>query len=165
MAYLLLEQFQNVSQTPRGLDLSTGRNAFLEYSGNYWLLHTREGNVLRKHHVAYTHLCEVNSGTFKTWFLVWWRFKFVGPPPQNVTHLLLASIIMDKSLAIEALETKREDIEAADDVFGRTALLWASFNCHEEMVQLLLESGADTERRTITTRQYYLRQLVGGRKG
>lgn len=44
---------------------------------------------------------------------------------------------------VKELLAKGADVNAKDNMFGRTALMWASENGHLELVQALLAKGAD----------------------
>ena len=63
----------------------------------------------------------------------------------NLGGKLLAAAVSGDAAAIGLLIAAGADLEAKDDVAGRTASLWAAFHGHEACMKLLIDAGARIE--------------------
>ena len=68
-------------------------------------------------------------------------------PEYIVDKLMSAAYSSDRIEAIRELVKARADIEARDNVFGWTGLMWAAHDGHTEAIRELLKAGANIEAR------------------
>jgi len=130
-----------------------GRHAFLEYSSMNWAPHFRCANteddiILSKSALT---LCNPQYLRFPAWFLAyiyeypvyWDLFHPFGP---DVTPLMMVSFLgLEAPMQMLLGEQGTVNTDLRDST-GRTALLWAAIEGHENVVELLLRNGADVNR-------------------
>ncbi|MBE3041637.1 ankyrin repeat domain-containing protein, partial [Candidatus Bathyarchaeota archaeon] len=68
-----------------------------------------------------------------------------NPDDKSQTPLLLAARFEWQMVAKRLLDTRHINVNAKDNDYRRTPLLWAAENGHEAIVKLLLEKSADVE--------------------
>ncbi|KAJ5742080.1 Ankyrin repeat-containing domain protein [Penicillium manginii] len=155
VTYLFFEEFSNcplvMNHEAKAIDIrgTVDRYAreydFLDYAATHWATHFRKSQYRAQATLmqAALELCDTKSKKFQTWFGVYWALvDSLWPCPENLTALMAGSLCGHKRLVEFLLRSHEVDIVAKDDS-GRTALMWAVENGHEDVAHLLLQNGAD----------------------
>ncbi|KAF7556386.1 hypothetical protein G7Z17_g1435 [Cylindrodendrum hubeiense] len=119
--------------------------AFFNYSAKYWAAHMRIADV--KDDEAMTQnmlrLCDAQWQGFFPWFEVYWTAtRKSNSYPEHLTPLIIASFFGLRDAVCLLLGAGNFDIDAIDEVYGRSALSWAARNGYEDVVNLLLRKRA-----------------------
>ncbi|KAL7781716.1 hypothetical protein V8C43DRAFT_319567 [Trichoderma afarasin] len=123
----------------------TDRNSFLDYSAKHWGSHFREAQVIDGAAIipASIRIYDTSLKSYLKWFTIY-RQHTAYCPCGNLTDLIIASYYGHRAIA-KLLVEKGADIEAKDNNYGQTPLLWAAKSGHEALIKLLVEMGADIE--------------------
>lgn len=118
--------------------------ALLIYSSEHWTAHFRkadfeEGNLIVS---KARELCRVQSDQFRLWFP--WMWENHGPEdlPVIMNDLTVAAFSGLETILEVILHAGSVNLEAKEVFYGRTALIWASYEGYEKVVEMLLTAGA-----------------------
>lgn len=122
--------------------------SFRQYCAEYWTLHL-EDDFLRENERLLSHalsLFTTNSDLFAKWFPFTWNtvYPYKGLPQFSDQHVIA---ITGHTFAFQKMLEGGDEPAVVDakDSTGRTALQWAAERGHKQMVQLLLERGANID--------------------
>lgn len=115
---------------------------FLEYSAENWADHVREMPIeaVQGAEPRITRLYDVTSARFALWYPIFWQA--VGGHRPNMSSLRLAAFNGHKDVLQRLVRGNEVSIDKSDEC-GATALYWASYRGHLEIVQILLDKGAN----------------------
>lgn len=118
---------------------------FLSYSAEHWPEHVRELPLDAEHRLAaqIDQLCDVSSARFTLWYPTLWRSVMGGLPEADMSPICLAAFNGHRNALQRAIAGDKKRINAQDDI-GSHALYWASLQGYIDIVQLLIDGGADT---------------------
>jgi ankyrin repeat protein len=139
-SYLLLDDLEK-----GGVHDEHNTQGFLAYSAEQWPDHFRSTTLLKDAELEglVIPLYDVASTRFTLWFPLFWKTTphYRGHVPEmHAIHL--AAFNGHDSVMRQLLERERIYIDQ-QDTMEHNALYWASLQGHVQMVQLLLESGAN----------------------
>jgi ankyrin repeat protein len=147
--YLLMD---DVGQSERRTD--TDNQSLLEYSSLHWPDHVRNISLAQQQEIddLLHHIYDTAKHHFAVWFPIFWgTMTNTGPlsfsayilskvPHMNPIHL--AAFNGHTHMVRKLLAGNEKNINKGDGT-GSNALMWASMNGYKEVVELLLEHGAD----------------------
>ncbi|KAH0365372.1 purine and uridine phosphorylase, partial [Aureobasidium melanogenum] len=126
------------------------QKGFTEYCCELWATHYRcsEGAIEEDTYQDALKLYETEGEAYSSWFAQFWSkplgddgFSLYGPP-STMTKLRLAAYNNHGMILEHFLSVEDADVEEEDE-HGKTALSWASAEGHSNIVQILLDAGAD----------------------
>ncbi|VUC32840.1 unnamed protein product [Clonostachys rosea] len=118
-------------------------NVFLEYSARNWAAHFRESGIKDDRFLeSLRRVCDANSRRCRTWFTVYWASKYGNPPPDFTTLMISSYFGLEE---IAKIQLWKDDINAKDGIYGRSALSWASEKGFDRLVRLLIEGPSHSE--------------------
>ncbi|KAK2593245.1 hypothetical protein QQS21_009044 [Conoideocrella luteorostrata] len=118
---------------------------FLDYSAEHWADHVREMPLIAESRAEtrINQIYDVSSAQFKLWYPLFWvavKKVFIRIPTMN--SIRLAAFNGHKRI-LQRLILGNENIINQSDEDGTNALHWACERGHAEIVQMLLDKGAD----------------------
>ncbi|KAF3056049.1 putative ankyrin repeat protein [Trichoderma lentiforme] len=123
----------------------TDTNALFKYSTENWGTHFRKAQIEDGATIipVALRICDTGSKSYLAWFTNYQKSKY-RCPSGNLTDLIIASYYGHRAV-VKLLVEKGADIEAKDNKYDQTPLLWAAEGGYEAIVKLLVEKGADIE--------------------
>ncbi|KAJ6102324.1 hypothetical protein N7486_004751 [Penicillium sp. IBT 16267x] len=140
LRYLLMEDLEDDEDQS-----SNNTRHLLKYAAVYWADHVKQITSTVDYEVANRlhRVYDMSEKRFSMWFPIFW--KTVMPPytsMQSMSRLNLAAVNGHEQEVHFLLGVKKHSINTADGT-GAKSLFWASRNGHDQIVQILLERGAD----------------------
>jgi hypothetical protein len=126
------------------------REEFMEYCCEWWTNHYSLSQDASREDTFQDALSLYNTegAAFKFWF-DWFWLKIRGYDRANdMTPVRLAALSNHGKVLKHFLDNTEMDLEAKDEA-GRSALYWASDLGHDEIVQPLLDGGADVNAQSV----------------
>ncbi|KAI0466525.1 ankyrin repeat-containing domain protein [Xylaria cf. heliscus] len=120
-------------------------HGILYYAAQNWTLHFREAleKIDTELERSALQLCDPSSPLCISWVNRYRETKF-SEFPKDPTALILASFFGLYNLVALILPQGADNLRVQDTQYGRTALVWASRNRNERVVQLLLKGLSRT---------------------
>ncbi|PNP43620.1 hypothetical protein TGAMA5MH_04592 [Trichoderma gamsii] len=149
--HLLFIEHEVRPRTEQGArDVHIREAVFLEYSAKYWATHFHASDIDKnKFREQLQQICNSNSELHRTWFRIYWADMHPGVKfPYNFTTLMVASYLGIKAIVRLQLQLLDVQLDVVDNVFGRSALSWASEHGFEGIVKLLIK-GPEVNLRNI----------------
>jgi ankyrin repeat protein len=116
---------------------SRDESLFLDYSATYWTTHLLESNLQLEDIIpALNKICDASTVRCQNWLHIYWA-SLNTEFPIGFTTLMVTSYFGLTALTKHWIETDGIDLDAKDDVYGRSALSWAAGSGHTTVVELL----------------------------
>ncbi|KAJ5712190.1 hypothetical protein N7493_008658 [Penicillium malachiteum] len=139
LRYLLMEDLERDNE-----DSSSNILSFLNYSALYWPDHKRKMSLTQDQEAASQvhQMYDTRRRRFSLWFPIFWKSieTYVNPPSMTALHL--ASFNGHEREVEFLLSLGENDINSRDDR-GTYPVILASLNGYVNVVQLLVEKGAE----------------------
>ena len=120
----------------------SGHDSFLSYASQYWPLHFHHAfHAIDVQSEFSRPFFRVDSLVRDEWWKVYWEQEKNGGSPPSFTLLHLAAYFGNVPWAKLLISKHARPISRKDN-YGRTPLSWAVNQGHREMVELLLDHGA-----------------------
>ncbi|KOC12912.1 ankyrin repeat-containing protein [Aspergillus flavus AF70] len=142
--YLLLSDFRKT--LPRRIDIGKLTNTYilLDYSTRSWATHFLEAkDETDNMKQSLVTLCDLIEDCCPAWFQVYWASlgtKF----PTGFNSLMIGAYFGLIPVVQHWIEIGKTDVDAEDDIYGRSALSWASGNGHTTVIKLLIKRSYRT---------------------
>ncbi|CEO61082.1 Putative Ankyrin repeat protein [Penicillium brasilianum] len=139
LRYLLMEDL--VRDNDR---LCSSTQDFMDYSAVHWPYHVRQMDLASYQKAANRvhRLYDMDGKLFSLWFPILWKAARPYERLPTIKALHLAAFNGHEQEVQSLIGVNTGDVNEPDDT--RTyAVVWASLNGHEKVVQLLLDCGAD----------------------
>ena len=144
-AQSLIQQFREFQRLEDVLEKDNHLQSLLAYSAEHWLFHLREAYLPHNDPVVFRVLrfCQVNSKLYNVWFPIFWKATRPHDDLPEMSSIRLGGLLGHKHV-LELMLQRKEDYDIDEsDSDRRTALIWASEYGHKEVVETLLQHGAD----------------------
>ncbi|QMW33392.1 hypothetical protein G4B84_008823 [Aspergillus flavus NRRL3357] len=141
--YLLLSDFRKT--LPRGIDIGelTNTYIFLDYSTKSWATHFLKANDKTDNmKQSLVTLCDLIEDCCPAWFQVYWAS--LGTEFPTGFNSLMIGAYFGLVPVVQHWIMKKTDFDAKDEVYGRSALSWASGNGHTAVMELLIKRSYRT---------------------
>ncbi|KAL7894269.1 hypothetical protein HDV63DRAFT_159459 [Trichoderma sp. SZMC 28014] len=155
--YLLLIDFNSRDISIHStIARSPNHEVFLEYSAKYWAKHFHASDTNKDEFTKQLEqICDFGSTRCLNWFRIHWADMHTGVGfPRRFTTLMVASCFGIESLVRLQLQSSDVDLDVFDDIFGRSALSWASGNGFDGIVKLLIK-GPKVNMRNILKKGFH----------
>ncbi|OKL60830.1 hypothetical protein UA08_03749 [Talaromyces atroroseus] len=140
------------SVSPRKYPSKTN-SIFFNYSALYWSNHLLGSNI---EIYARTEELLAVCGNRPVWFDVYWENMITSDDPPSFDSIFIGSYFGITPVVDYWMEFEDIDINAKDNVHGRSALSWAAGNGHENVVKLLTQ----TSRKSIKKGHYPVMRML-----
>ncbi|KAJ5982454.1 hypothetical protein N7451_012554 [Penicillium sp. IBT 35674x] len=139
LRYLLMEDLEHNEYDPRS-DIQS----FLDYSAQYWPDHRRKMSLTQDQEAIsqVRQMYDVDRRRFSLWFPIFWKSIYPQWATPPMTALQLASFNGHEQEVGFLLSLGGKGINSTDGT-GTYPIIWASLNGYKNIVQLLLENGAE----------------------
>jgi ankyrin repeat protein/nucleoside phosphorylase len=134
---LLFTEFEKAQILTGDVRRLTDSHVFLDYTARYWTAHLLESDL--KIDVMLRPLlmiCDASTARCKVWFWIYWSSMNIDFP-TGFTTLMVASYFGITPIVEHLVKKGGFDLDAKDDVHGRSALSWAAGNGHSAIMKLL----------------------------
>lgn len=129
-------------------------NSLLNYAGIYWPEHFRYAFDPVEIQFEISHqFFQVKSAVREDWWSFYWRWEQAGRAPPSFTLLYLAAYFGYYAWAKALLEERVSNtifsrrLTSRTDSYGRTPLFWAASRGYRDLVELLIDHGANINSR------------------
>jgi hypothetical protein len=125
-------------------DKLDSRLSFLDYSARHWAGHFRQMNKKSRKFMTHSalRLCDTDMQTCSTWFEIYWTSHELTHDSKRrrprFNALIFASYLGLEQAVKLLIRRKDINIASQDNIYGRTALSWASWEGHDSVVNLLI---------------------------
>ncbi|GMG13698.1 unnamed protein product [Aspergillus oryzae] len=142
--YLLLHEFRKALPLEIDIGELTNTYIFLDYSTKSWATHFLEANDetdnMKQPLVT---LCDLIEDRCPAWFQVYWA-SLGTKLPTGFNSLMIGAYFGLIPVVQHWIEMGKIDVDAEDDIYGRSALSWASGNGHTTVIKLLIKRSYRT---------------------
>ncbi|KAF4921188.1 Ankyrin repeat domain-containing protein 50 [Colletotrichum fructicola] len=144
--YLSLEDIQESGfRVDRQMaDTDIPRNPFLEYAAIYWPSHSRDANRSTEEGLQkqILRLYDMQNQRFEIWFSIFWQTNYQYQARNGLNSVHLAALNGHDEVLSRLLDSDDTTLNSKDNR-GNTPLVWGSLEGHHNIVQTLLDKGAD----------------------
>ncbi|RMZ48479.1 ankyrin repeat-containing protein [Aspergillus flavus] len=138
--YLLLSDFGKALPQPIDIAKLTNTYIFLDYSAKSWVTHFLEANDETDNmKQSLVTLCDLIEDSCPAWFQVYWAS--LGSKFPTGFNSLMIGAYFGLVPVVQHWITDKTDVDAKDEVYGRSALSWASGNGHTTVMKLLIKKS------------------------
>ncbi|KAB8251095.1 ankyrin repeat-containing domain protein [Aspergillus flavus] len=138
--YLLLSDFGKALPQPIDIAKLTNTYIFLDYSAKFWVTHFLEANDETDNmKQSLVTLCDLIEDSCPAWFQVYWAS--LGSKFPTGFNSLMIGAYFGLVPVVQHWITDKTDVDAKDEVYGRSALSWASGNGHTTVMKLLIKKS------------------------
>jgi ankyrin repeat protein len=139
LRYLLMEDLEE-SEDHQSLNIRD----LLEYSAVHWADHVQKMTLMLDHDVQNRlhSVYDMHKKRVSLWFPIFWKAVMPHKVVPSMNALNLAAFNGHEQEVRFLLGTRKQEINTADDT-GTKPLIWSSWNGYDNIVQILLEHGAD----------------------
>ncbi|KAI0973695.1 ankyrin repeat protein [Xylaria arbuscula] len=137
-------------KSPGSISSASLHNTLLTYASLYWPEHFRHAFDQVEARSEFSRLFfRAESAVREDWWSFYWQREQAGGAPPSFTLLHLAAYFGNVAWAKMLLEQNASEgipfrrYTSRKDSFGRTPLFWAATRGHRDVVELLLEHGAN----------------------
>ncbi|KAI1276041.1 ankyrin repeat protein [Xylaria sp. FL0933] len=137
-------------KSPGSISNASLHNTLLTYASIYWPEHFRHAfNQAEAQSEFSRQFFQAESAVREDWWTFYWQREQAGGTPPSFTLLHLAAYFGNVAWAKMLLEHNASNgiplrrYTSRKDSFGRTPLFWAATRGHRDVVELLLDHGAN----------------------
>ncbi|KAI0799012.1 ankyrin repeat protein [Xylaria sp. FL0064] len=137
-------------KSPGSISSASLHNTLLTYASIYWPEHFRHAfNQAEAQSEFSRQFFQAESAVREDWWSFYWQREQAGGAPPSFTLLHLAAYFGNVAWAKMLLEHNASNgiplrrYTSRKDSFGRTPLFWAATRGHRDVVELLLDHGAN----------------------
>lgn len=142
--YLLFDAVNeaNMGVSPSQVTVKTSN--FMWYAAKYWPDHVREISPQTDSQLdtCLDQLYDIPNPSFALWYPIFWGAMGPYLPRTQMDSIHLAAFNGHKNMVQKLIRGNKSLINQADEA-GMSALHWASSRGHHEIVEILLDKGAD----------------------
>jgi ankyrin repeat protein len=141
----MIQKFKNYENIDKFIDKDNDIESLLVYTTEYWPHHLRDTDRSMDEAIAadVSRLYDTDGPLFGLWFIIFWKATNPYSDPPQMNAIRLAALLGHGQILKAILQSNQHyDINESDKT-GCTGLIWASQRGHTEVVQMLLERGAD----------------------
>ncbi|KAF4197557.1 hypothetical protein CNMCM8694_002459 [Aspergillus lentulus] len=121
-----------------------GSYVFLDYTARYWTAHLLESDLETDAMLQpLLEICDASTARCKAWLQIYWSSITIDFP-TGFTTLMVASYFGLTPVVKHLIKKGGINLDAKEDVHGRSALSWAAGNGHSAVVNLLTKRSLKT---------------------